>query len=426
MRVAWQRPDGVPSSRWLDLASGAALEPRATQGGAFFTRFHYSLGLGRAGVWIVGGLAMAMLAALVTGLVIHRRIFRDFFTFRPRAATQRAWLDAHNASGVLLLPFHLMITYTGLVLFYAFYMPAAIQALYAGDARAYFAELIPPVARPVSGEPRAVVPLGPLLARAEAQFGAGRVASLLVQNPGDAAALVHVFRSRDDRLARVSDALVFDGGTGEVVAQRLQPRASYLTERVMGGLHFAHFGGPFLRWLYFLAGLGSCAMIATGLLLFTLKRCRKAQAGGFERFAERVNVAAVAGALLACIALPLANRLLPVGLPGRAGWEVAAFFLVWAAALGHALLRPAERAWVEQLGLAAGLCLALPLLNALTTRTHLGHALVQGDGLLAAVDLTALACGLLLALLAVRLHRRPAALETGGAGPSPRACGGVP
>ncbi|MBO3274297.1 PepSY-associated TM helix domain-containing protein [Pseudomonas schmalbachii] len=406
LQIAWQARDGKGSSRWLDPLGGTLLDVRATQGGAFFSRFHYSLGLGKPGVWIVGGLAMAMLAALVTGVVIHRRIFRDFFTFRPRAATQRAWLDAHNASGVLLLPFHLMITYTGLVLFYAFYMPAAIQALYAGDARAYFTELVPPVVRPVSGEACTLQPLGPLLERAEAQFGVGRVASLLVQNPGDAGALVHVFRSRDDRLARVSDALVFDGCSGGIVAQRLQPRASYLTERVMGGLHFAHFGGDFLRWLYFLAGLGSCAMIVTGLLLFTLKRERSGRDAAVVRLAARLNPAAVGGTLLACAAYLLANRLLPAGLAGRAGWEVGSFFAAWGAALLYACVRPPARLWSELLAGAALLAMLVPLVNGLTCDSHLLRTLPQGDWRLALVDLTALASGLLLAALAIRLRRQ--------------------
>ena len=46
-------------------------------------------------------------------MVTHRRIFKDFFTFRPAKGGQRAWLDAHNVTGVLVLPFYLMITFSG-------------------------------------------------------------------------------------------------------------------------------------------------------------------------------------------------------------------------------------------------------------------------------------------------------------------------
>src|SRR5690606_36187949 len=115
---------------YLDPASGAVLEPRQTAGGNFFFRFHYTLHMPRnIGIWAVGFAAMAMLVALISGIVIHKKIFKAFFTFRP-AKGQRSWLDGHNASAVLLLPFHLMITYTGLVIFFLIYMPAAVDALY--------------------------------------------------------------------------------------------------------------------------------------------------------------------------------------------------------------------------------------------------------------------------------------------------------
>jgi len=46
---------------------------RDSVGGNFFFRFHYSLHLPRTlGIWLVGLAAMAMLVALVSGIVIHR------------------------------------------------------------------------------------------------------------------------------------------------------------------------------------------------------------------------------------------------------------------------------------------------------------------------------------------------------------------
>ncbi|MBP0644571.1 PepSY domain-containing protein, partial [Mycobacterium tuberculosis] len=47
----------------------------------------------------------------------------------------------HNAVAVLALPFHLMITYTGLVTLLFLYMPWGIQAVYQGDEKAFNAEL---------------------------------------------------------------------------------------------------------------------------------------------------------------------------------------------------------------------------------------------------------------------------------------------
>ena len=56
------------------------------------------------GFWIVGVLSMGMLVALVSGVIVHKKIIAQFFTFRPRKRLQRSALDLHNLTGVLALP----------------------------------------------------------------------------------------------------------------------------------------------------------------------------------------------------------------------------------------------------------------------------------------------------------------------------------
>lgn len=93
-------------------------------GGDFFYRFHFQfhhlpITWGRC---LAGLAAMFMLVGIISGIITHKKIFADFFTFRWGKG-QRSWLDAHNGLSVLALPFHLMITYTGLVTLMALYMP---------------------------------------------------------------------------------------------------------------------------------------------------------------------------------------------------------------------------------------------------------------------------------------------------------------
>src|SRR3546814_13993857 len=80
-----------------------------TLGGEFFFKWLYNLHAGDLGMYIVGLAGMFMLVALVSGVIIHRRIFKDFFTLRPKANGQRAWLDAHTLFGVVGFPFHLVL-----------------------------------------------------------------------------------------------------------------------------------------------------------------------------------------------------------------------------------------------------------------------------------------------------------------------------
>ena len=112
--------DGTETRVALDPVTGEVLP--STAGGDFFFRLHYNLHAGNLGMYIVGLAGMLAFAAIIAGILIHKRIFKDFFTFRAGAGKQRAWLDAHNLTGVLGLPFHLLISYTGVIIFATSYM----------------------------------------------------------------------------------------------------------------------------------------------------------------------------------------------------------------------------------------------------------------------------------------------------------------
>lgn len=410
---------GMPFTENLDAASGLPLTARPTGGGSALYAMHYLLHYmpERVAMYLVGVAAMFMLIALVTGLVVHKKIFADFFTFRPHKG-QRSWLDAHNLSGVMALPFMLMITYSGLV-FYAYdYMPSVRAALYGTDEAAvqrfdteqgYASQFYS--AEP-AGRPATLAPIGPMLDQATARWGPGQLHWLSVIHPGDANARVGLQRQTLGDVHPVSQSLWFDGVSGQLLFEEPpKDAAPQVFADVMIALHEGHFAGPVLRWLYFATGGLGAAMIATGLVLWTAKRRQRLQshspAHAGLRAIERLNVGTIAGLPIAIAVYFWANRLLPVSLPDRAAWEMHALFIAWAATLLHAALRPARCAWPEQWALAALLLAGLPLLNALTTDVHLGRTLIAGDWACAGFDLAALALGAA-AALAWRLSARRA------------------
>jgi uncharacterized iron-regulated membrane protein len=160
------------------------------------------------------------------------------------------------------------------------------------------------------------------------------------------------------------------------------------TYPVISALHLVTFGGWTMKWLYFVLGLVGTAMIASGSILFAVKR--RARSGhewgtatpSMYRCIDALTVAALAGSALASIAYLYGNRLLPLVLEARSSWEIRVFFAVWVLSLLHALLRTARQAWREQLWIVALLCVGLPLLNAMTTGQHVGciwrRAMVRG------------------------------------------------
>ncbi|WP_350613757.1 PepSY-associated TM helix domain-containing protein [Pseudomonas sp. HY7a-MNA-CIBAN-0227] len=420
LSVRWQ--DKVDPSRrgnfiekLLDPVTGNQIQARESMGGEFFYRFHFQLQMPHPwGRWLSTIAAMVMFVALISGIITHKKIFKDFFTFRPRKG-QRSWLDGHNAVGVLVLPFHLMITYSSLVIFMSMVMPASIVASYGNDTRAFFNDVFPAINNaPALGQPAQLLPLGPMVEQARAQWAGGHVGRLGVNNPSDVNASVNVFRAGSDRVVHDFGSTVsFNGVTGEMLKVSAEQSLPMAIGGSFYGLHMGHFAGPVLRWLYFVFGLAGTAMIGTGLVLWLGKRQLKHANTGvmpFElRLVEVLNIASMSGLMIAIAAFFWANRLLPVSFAERSDWEVQSFFIAWGLTLLHAIVRRGRRAWVEQLGLAALLFIAVPLLNALTTTEHLGVSLVKGDWAMAGFDLTCLGSGVFLAWAAWKMQRRTVA-----------------
>lgn len=412
VRLFWQDANEQFHDQRIDPLDGQPLAPaneRDSEGGHHFVHMHFELHGGTAGIWLVGFFTMAMLVALVSGVIIHKRIFKDIFTFRPGKG-QRSWLDAHNAVSVLSLPFQLMIAYTGLATFYALYMPAGIAVHYPSD-EAYFADLLTrPQPLEETGIAAAVTRLDVLLVRSEQQLQRP-ISFVSVEHPGDTSATVQTFgrfieRTGEYRLLGDGSGRVhFDGVSGAQTDIQMPGErrggAAQDAQSVMATLHFAAFGGNAARWLYFICGLAGAAMLASGAILFMVKRRQRslrefgAHPPQVYRVIEVLNIGTIAGLSLACIAFLWANRLIPTGIAARADWEIAAFFAVWLLSFGHAARRPPGRAWIEQLLAIALLCLALPLLNWIVLGEQFVSYLQRGDGERAGVELVAMAFGLL-------------------------------
>jgi uncharacterized iron-regulated membrane protein len=405
----------------LDPATGTEIkrdEVRKTGGGFLLYRMHYSLHYipYDFAFRLIGVCTMLMLVAIVSGIITHKKIFKDFFTFRP-AKGQRSWLDAHDVISVMALPFFLMITYSGLVFFLFQYMPAGVLATYGTDQETFVDELYERGGDARQGA-ASLLPLQTFAGYAQERWGSDQIANMQVRHRGAENAVVTV-RRRDDAGIQGPDVLRFDGVLGKLLGEG-QGRAAQktsATQRTYGSLlslHEGHFAGIWLRWGYFLSGLLGCVMIATGLVLWTVKRRAKQDLlmregqkmeWGF-RLVECLNIGTIVG-LPAAIAVYLwANRLLPAGWAARADWEVHAMFITWGLAVIYPALRVPSRAWVHELLIAAALFLLLPLVNTLTTHRDLSTSIAIGDWALAGVDLTAFALGVLFALAAQKMRRR--------------------
>lgn len=428
----WRTPPGSDASRpAFDRAifnpeTGQKLTIRDTEGGDFFFAFHFNLHYMSPlwGRWIAGLSAMFMLIAIVSGVITHKKIFIDFFTFRWGKG-QRSWLDAHNALSVFGLPFHFMITWSGLITLMLLYMPWGMQQLpNMQDRAAVNSEMrfFLPAGQP-SGTPATLVPISDLVQQAEARWGKDSVGSVQVNLANDSNARVAVARQQAQRISITPQYLLFDGVSGELISAKESSGPAATTQGVLYGLHLGRFADIATRWFYFLVSLAGTAMVGTGLVLWTVKRRSKLADPGKPYFGfalvERLNIASIAGLSVAVTGFLWLNRLLPLDMAQRAAWEVHGFFIIWAGTLLWSCLRPAKRAWQELLWLATAVLAALPILNMFLTDRHLLASLQNGDWLFASFDLSLWVFAVLHAYMARHVTRhKPKGKNTAKAPPA--------
>lgn len=429
----------------IDSATGEVLQARETRGGSFLYRFHFELyGLPRIWArWIVGIATLLMLVAIISGVITHKKIFKDFFTFRPGKG-QRSWLDAHNATAVFALPFHIMITFSGLLLLLFTLMPWGVSQIYEnrgaflqdqrksliqdnsvqaesgeaeqrrlrgeGESRSERGDMSArSEARRSRGDasparPAPLADLAPILAAAEKQWKNNPVATINIIQPNTAKAEIELRALNGVSVAyrNVYPSLAFNGVTGELKLDQTTlktPSVANGIYNVFTTLHEARGVDLALRWLLFMSGVVGTFMIATGLILWCVKRAPQQQKQGYKSFGYRLvevtNIAAIIGLPIACAAYFYANRFIPADMDMRLNWEIRSFFIIWLLTLVYAMIRSNRQAWLELLLLATAAFALLPIVNFLTGGQAIWNSIMHGQWMIASFDLAMWALAIL-------------------------------
>jgi len=397
----------------IDPRNGKTLsDDQLKIGSGFFYPMHYSLHLEwkDLGYWIVGTAALVMLAALVSGVVMHRKIFRELFTFRPKKSTQR----------VVALPFHFFFAFTGLVIFAGIYLPVSETMLKPLHQQH---EMLEASRTGLPHDPAHVAaPLASvdaMVLEAKRRWAArdmpGEVGLLTIEHFGDQNGYVSLYRAGTDRVTLVGQGVHFKASTGEVLREDPPPSTVSSVNDFLTGLHLQHFEHWLLRWFYVLGGLAGCVCIATGFIFFVEKRKKQHAAKGMagSRVVDALAVTTVTGMVVAALAILVFNRVLPADLPQRGDWEEYGFWAAWLLAMAHALWRTAPvlqariaPAWREQCWAIAVLAVLAVLLNWATTGDHLLKTVGAGYWPVAGLDLAMLAAAGVAVLAARKLRRR--------------------
>ena len=440
---------------YIDSATGEVLKPRETRGGSFLYRFHFELyGMPRIWTrWFVGIATLLMLVAIISGVITHKKIFKDFFTFRSGKG-QRSWLDAHNATAVFALPFHIMITFSGLLLLLFTIMPWGIERIY--DNRGQFLqeqnralveekkseqannqnERSEPSGNPERaaksesptqggiqqargnhvdqqnriegrGERKKrddkpavaarLTNLSPIVMAVQKEWKTNPISTISIIAPNTDQAKIELRALHGESVAyrNVYASKQFDGVSGKDLtdesAKLKNPSVPMGIYNVVTTLHEARGVDLALRWLLFISGIVGTLMVATGLILWCVKRAPQQQKQGYKSFGYRTvevtNIAAIIGLPIACAAFFYANRFIPTSMEMRSNWEIRSFFIVWLITFIYPMFRTHRQAWLELLAVASALYALLPIVNFMTGGQPLWNTVAHGQWMIASFDI---------------------------------------
>lgn len=358
---------------------------------------------------IMGAVSLAYAVALVSGLIVLLpTLAKDFFALRIGKNLKRMWLDAHNALGVVSLPFHLIMALTCVVFaFHDQFYEVQEKAVY--DQRIEWGEQAEPA------PPPAAVPLAPaeLLQRVRRQLPGFEVHSLgFAEDHGRLEARVTGLDIRYGTRARTYASTHLDPYTGEVDPHDLPGHMDGWDTAVNSFfmLHFGSFGGNPVRWMYFALGLAGAMLFYTGNLLWIESRRRKARHGTpvAQKRSARVMGALTVGVSLGCVAgisaTVAAAKWLPAQVQDLMAWHTGIYYAVFLAATAWALWRGAAQGACELLWLCALAALLVPLSSLAGVWGIGGSWNHPGSGIV--VDLVALAAVPAFVLIARYTRRR--------------------
>lgn len=413
----WQEHDQARFATYSKIASPNNEDNNAGSLADFIYALHDSLGLPHVGIYLMGVVSLLYGLALLSGLIIHLpRLFTDLFALRIGQNLKRLWQDAHNAIGVVSLPFHIIFTVTGALLCLFPLLLAALNGLaFNGKLYDAYAQVINTAPQLASSRlPAAMLPPDTLIEHAKQAAMKSGVSSFTPDylhyiNYGDRNAVIEV-RGLSQHTLGTYGTVALSAVNGSVLAMHVGNTHTLngITHSAMYALHFGSFGGRTVQWMYFGLGLAGAFLFYSGNLLWIESRRKRRhlhQPRG-TRVMARATVGVCIGTCLGISGAFTATWISThLGFDAEAPQRIACYSL-FLAACAYACVRAIPRATVELLLANAVLITSTALIDLITSLDMLVSDPSPQRYTVLGVDLTGLAMGLAFAALARATARR--------------------
>ena len=379
-------------------STGELLNPvRNTLAGDFFFKLHYTLYPlpSIIGSTIVAIVALILLISLITGLITHKKIIKEFFVFRAFKG-QRTLLDLHHITGIITFPFYLIMAFTGLLILFYLVLPWGLSQQYgkAGIPQFYNEMQFSALAQPPSSAVASMQPFESFIKQMPQHTEVGAVLDKFeVQKPNTPEAMITFEYNYKNIITLNTPQYIFAANTAEPLAQPRNLSAIAQLASSSYGIHLGYFALIWMRFLLAIMGIIGCIMLVAGALLWQKKRIKESNRLSFK-LVHHLNVFTFLGLPLACASYLLMGRLLPAVFEPRVIYEVTTFYLIWLLSLFISLIASSRTAVSFLLTCTALILFTIPLSNfILIPEASLWNSLIFDRWSFAGVDLTFLLFG---------------------------------
>lgn len=241
----------------------------------FILHLHADLFYGALGVIFLGVIACVFLLTTVSGIIIYAPFMKKalFSTLRFDRGLRRGAADLHKLVGSSALAFNLLMAVTGIFLTFGI-LGARMWAANDLRQRAAVAAAVAPEAA-VSPAPQAdAIPFDAVYRAAQAVHPEAPVSSVVFPGSFQGPNHYFVFHERPGKLNKFLPVYSLIPKDDPSAAEDMAVPLWIDLTMASVPLHFGNYGGPVLKVVYCLLGLGSGFLSVSGALL-TLARWRK-------------------------------------------------------------------------------------------------------------------------------------------------------
>jgi len=377
---------------------------------------HYFNQIPVVGIYLSGLVAFFFLFAVFTGLLTHwKNIVNKFYAFTTKGKWKQIWTNGHISLGFITLPFQIIYAVTGALLGLSILLLAPSAFLMFDGDTSEVLEVVRPGAGIKYDENALVIDDGTsfntIYQKVHEAYPETEVTYLYTNNFGKEDGTIGV--RIDDYQGIGGDGIfIYSYKNGELLDATEPVTRPYSkgTLAVLIKLHYATYGGIFLKIIYFILAMITCYIIISGVMIWRTARDKPSYTDKQRRFHHRVTKVYLAICLSMFPALAIifiANKLVPIEMPGRVLYVNSAFFMGWLALTLIGLFwndyRKLNRNYIL---MGSILGLLIPIANGMVTGDWLWNTLANKQYYVFSVDATWLIIGVFGILICQRYLRK--------------------